>query len=245
MGDVRSNRKTGWGGVTAHVRGSHHDHGFGFVHRVPLSINVSIGRMIASRFNNSSERESTMPTRARTHSGSRFDVLSMPTAIHRRTLHQYSVHCSPTTGNWIATITRGGGDGYSEARRTVQFPFKSEREARKFAKSYTPPKMLPESSACMVCNSNFDHRNRAHFCRNCGVCVCDGCSCRWGIRMVPKTYANTPHSLTVRVCSSCDWLSNAFCLALLQGRSDDAKQLFDTGNVNLRTSFAGINGEAM
>uniref|UniRef100_A0A6U1PLW1 RING-type domain-containing protein n=1 Tax=Cyclophora tenuis TaxID=216820 RepID=A0A6U1PLW1_CYCTE len=40
-------------------------------------------------------------------------------------------------------------------------------------------------------------------------------------------------------------MSNAFCMALLQGKSDDAKQLFDTGNVNLRTSFAGINGEAM
>ena len=62
--------------------------------------------------------------------------------------------------------------------------------------------------------------------------------------MVPRTYLSTT-SLTVRVCSSCDWLSNAFCIALLQGRADDAKLLYDTGNVNLRSSFAAIHGEAM
>ena len=49
----------------------------------------------------------------------------------------------------------------------------------------------------------------------------------------------------VRCCSSCQWLSHAFCFALLKGRYQDATQIYDTGNVNLRTSFADIRGESM
>ena len=171
-----------------------------------------------------------------TSSGSRFDIEAMP-VIHRRSLHDYSVHCSPNTSKWIATILRGG-----DVRRTLQHSFKSEREARRFAKSFCPPKMRPGSRNCQICNTGLNSKPAQ--CRNCGVCICDNCSLRWGGSMVPRTYLSTT-SLTVRVCSSCDWLSNAFCIALLQGRADDAKLLYDTGNVNLRSSFAAIHGEAM
>lgn len=64
--------------------------------------------------------------------------------------------------------------------------------------------------------------------------------------MVPKTYLENPNSsLTVRVCSSCNWLGNAFCMALLQGNYDSALKMQRTGNVNLRCTFADINKEAM
>ncbi|KAL7573409.1 hypothetical protein ACA910_006514 [Epithemia clementina (nom. ined.)] len=57
--------------------------------------------------------------------------------------------------------------------------------------------------------------------------------------------SNANTSKVVRVCKACDWLSNAFCMSLLQGRYQDALQLYNTGNVNLRTCFADIHREAM
>ena len=64
--------------------------------------------------------------------------------------------------------------------------------------------------------------------------------------MIPKTYVHPAyHAQTVRVCKSCDWLSNAFCLALLQGRFQDAVKIVESGNVNLRSCFADIRGESM
>jgi hypothetical protein len=63
--------------------------------------------------------------------------------------------------------------------------------------------------------------------------------------MFPKTYVSQK-SLTARVCTSCDWLSNAFCIALLQGnRIDDVKTLHKSRNLNLRSCFASIHQEAM
>jgi hypothetical protein len=56
---------------------------------------------------------------------------------------------------------------------------------------------------------------------------------------------NNPASLTVRVCASCNWLSIAFSMALLQGNYESAIKIHSTGNVNLRCTFADINKEAM
>jgi hypothetical protein len=64
--------------------------------------------------------------------------------------------------------------------------------------------------------------------------------------MIPKTYlGNANAAMTVRVCKSCDWLSNAFCMALLRGSLEDAFRFHSTGNVNLRCTFADISKEAM
>jgi hypothetical protein len=66
--------------------------------------------------------------------------------------------------------------------------------------------------------------------------------------MIPKTYLSRDPSvaaLTVRVCKSCDWLSNAFCMALLQGQKENAIRIHETGNINLRCTFADIHKEAM
>lgn len=163
-----------------------------------------------------------------------FDMSRMPVII-KRTLHPWSVHRSLTTSKFIATIVRPAATGSSTAGSTkvkhLQCPFPTEREARKFCKAYSPPKFLTAASDhCMLCAvsliSGTSHRPRGH-CRNCGVVICERCTCRWGLRMVPKTYVPQAAS-TVRVCKSCDWLSNAFCMALLQGRYQDALRLYET-----------------
>lgn len=186
---------------------------------------------------------------------STFNVSLMPARIQRRTLHPFSVHFSTQTGRWIATIVKlTEWDCHhqqalqGETKRCIQTVLATEREAKSFAKSFSPPRMKPPQTECGICSTSFTARFRPCHCRNCGVFICEKCSTRWGCRMIPKTYVpplQAPHALTVRVCKSCDWLSNAFCMALLQGKHEDAVTLFKTGNVNLRTTFAGINREAM
>lgn len=179
-----------------------------------------------------------------------FDVSLMPTeSIHKRELHSFSIHYSVATAKWIATLTRAHDGNLPrpyDKPRCVSFSFEKEREARIFAKAYTPPKMMADSTHCVSCSVQFTAKCRSSNCRNCGVQVCDKCSTRWGIRMLPKTYLGSSHqSLTVRVCKSCDWLSNAFCMALLQGKYDQALKFHSTGNLNLRCTFADIHKEAM
>lgn len=146
--------------------------------------------------------------------------------IIKRTLVQWSVHRSQTTQNWIATISRSDQQN-PEKIRHIQFPFATEKEARTFCKSYAPPKMS-SSTVCEICDT---HPNpTVRHCRNCGASVCDKCSVRWGARMVPKTYSSSA-ALTQRVCKSCDWLSNAFCMTLLKGRFAEAQTLFQTVRV--------------
>jgi Zinc finger, C3HC4 type (RING finger) len=60
--------------------------------------------------------------------------------------------------------------------------------------------------------------------------------------MIPDTY-NVKKESIVNACRSCDWLSNAFRLALLRGDHDHAVSLVATGNVNLHTPFANVKGE--
>lgn len=178
-----------------------------------------------------------------------FQIELMPSdKIKRRTPMPYSVHYSLPSSCWIATIVRHPESSTSEQNklRYSQFSFDSERQAQKFAKAYSPPKMDEPSERCYICAQHFTPKIRPFSCRNCGVCICEGCSARWGARMIPKTYVHSgyqPH--TVRVCKSCDWLSNAFCMALLQGRYQDAVKIHETGNVNLRTCFADIKSESM
>lgn len=177
----------------------------------------------------------------------RFDVSLIPEGIQRRKLEQFSVHYNTLTRLWVATISRHQRTeptGVTHSR-TMHFKFSSEGEAKKFARAYSPPKLQPFTDACQICSIRFGAKCRPSSCRNCGICICDKCSTRWGIRMLPKTYVSQ-QSLTARVCTTCDWLSNAFCLTLLKGGSvQDVKTICDSGNVNLRSCFADINHEAM
>jgi hypothetical protein len=172
-----------------------------------------------------------------------YDATMIPTnEIHRRTLHPYSIHASPS--GWTATLRRpdcGNNNNnnmqYGQNMKYFHYTFPTEREARQFCKAYSPPKYhslnLDENTTCMVCaTTKMTYQSLSNHCRNCGVVMCELCTRRWGIRMIPRTYhysngqCNTKY--TVRVCKSCDWLSNAFCLALLQGRYHDALTLYGT-----------------
>jgi len=141
-----------------------------------------------------------------------FDLCLMPDTVARTPL-PWSVHRSATTNKFICTLTL-------QSKNRLQIPFVEERVARKFAKAFAPPKFLPKA-ACACGGAS--HK----YCRNCGASVCETCLVKWSVKMVPKTFVSIKVQ-TVRVCKSCDWLSNAFCMALLQGRSEDAVRLYET-----------------
>jgi len=98
------------------------------------------------------------------------------------------------------------------------------------------------STNCFVCEHKFALLRRPCHCRNCGVCICSKCSTQWPARMVPGTY-NIKSESNVNVCGPCDYLSNAFREALLEGNHDRAFALHATGNVNLRSPFCCLKGE--
>jgi hypothetical protein len=248
------------------------------IHRraaVPYTSSPSTTTAKNSHANNNNNNNYIQGQRQQRQRVSSFDISLIPTnSIRKRELHAFSVHYSMATSSWIATIARGSDptnpgsssnneDG--EKRRVTSFQFPTEREARKFAKVYTPPKMTTNANNCVCCsvpftdgpNNNYtnsaiigggNNKNqqcKSFHCKNCGSQICEKCSHRWGIRMLPKTYVSGATSLTVRVCKACDWLSNAFCMSLLQGQYDNALLLHETGNLNLRCTFADIHKEAM
>jgi len=144
-----------------------------------------------------------------------------------------------SAGDPLNNPTTPSGGGAGPRLRYVQFSFPTEREARKFCQAYAPPKPLA-GNACRVCDQRLTASNSSshggRHCRNCGVPLCERCSIRWGSRMIPKTYlvAESAPPRTVRVCKSCDWLSNAFCLSLLQGRYEDALVIHGTVRIDVR-----------
>lgn len=162
-----------------------------------------------------------------------FDLVRMP-FIHKRTLQPWSVHRSLTTRKYIATVVQSTEESLSSTGsnsnkvKHIQCPFVTERDARKFCTAYSPPQLVTtDSNNCMLCRITTTQPKR--HCRNCGANICEGCTQRWGRCMVPKTYLSIQQqsSSTVRVCKSCDWFSNAFCMALLQGRFEDSLQLYE------------------
>lgn len=62
--------------------------------------------------------------------------------------------------------------------------------------------------------------------------------------MIPDTY-NFKKESSINVCPPCDWLSNAFRLALLEGNQDKAVALHATGNINLHAPFGNVKGELL
>lgn len=161
---------------------------------------------------------------------SAFSVDFIPTVYHKRILHEWSVHRSPTTQKYVATIALPN----TSREKHTQFLFDGEREARKFCQAFSPPK-LQTSSQCMLCEGPAGY-HRTHACFNCGAHICEPCSRRWSMNMVPKTYVQMENQLStyIRICKSCDWLSNAFCMSLLQGRKRDAILLFETVRISVR-----------
>lgn len=178
---------------------------------------------------------------------SSFDISHLSgNVIRKRELHAFSVHYSVPTSSWVTRII-----SYSAVEnkpKCLSFSFATEADGRNFGKAYSPPKKVTGSLLCACCSVNFSSKVASCHCKNCGVQICNGCSRRWGLGMVPKTYLRGQSyvsSSTVRVCKSCAWQSNAFCMALLQGQHNNAVLIHAKGNVNLRCAFADIQKEAM
>lgn len=118
-----------------------------------------------------------------------FDASLLPTdKVRKRELHAFSVHYSLATSKWIATIPRPCASiSRSDNKPSVRsFPFDHERDARKFAKFYTPPKMMTDAKNCTVCCCSFNAKGASFNCRNCGSQICDKCSVRWGYEWCQK-----------------------------------------------------------
>jgi hypothetical protein len=123
------------------------------------------------------------------------------------------------------------------------FSYDTQEEAREAAYAYSPPLPVPfrEQPTCQLCRAKFAVFRRAAHCRNCGVCICSNDKCRtsWSAKRVPETYHNS-HSKAgdkprrVNVCIDCHYLAQRFRTALLQGNEEDALDVYETGNINLR-----------
>lgn len=167
----------------------------------------------------------------------------LPEQIHPRILLSATVYHNAATNLWITTINtnqRGVATNPSTAAKYLKaFSFSSEKEARESAIANAPPKMLPfsENTNCFACHGKFAVFRRPGHCRNCGVCICNSCTSSRPAKIIPETY-NLKQEKTVKICSSCDWLSNAFKKALLKGDYEETIALYGTGNINLRTPFA-------
>lgn len=168
-------------------------------------------------------------------------------SIHPRVLLSATVYRNAATGLWISTINtnqKGVATNPKLASKYLKaFSFPSEQEAREAAIANAPPKMMlfEESPNCFVCKGKFAVFRRARHCRNCGACVCGGCTTTWSSRMLPETY-NLKNESIVNVCKSCSYLADSFRKALLKGDLNEAVELYHTGNINLRCPLPAADG---
>ena len=186
-----------------------------------------------------------------------YGFLNAPNSIKSREIHPYSVHYNSSSGKFVATISiclrpdlQGRSTRCGESRRSyISYSFEKKQHAQSFCKSFSPPVMnsIINQTQCSICSGNLITRRsfRADNCANCGVVVCKMCSKTWSPFMMPKTYLGSLTSTKVTVCKNCDWLSHGFCMSLVKGRLDEAKSFVETGNINVRSNFADIDGEAM
>lgn len=174
------------------------------------------------------------------------DIVNLPKPIHTRTLLTSSVYNNQATGIWITTINMNQNSNVTRsnaAKYLKAFSFHTEREALESAYANAPAKMIPfdENPRCFVCNVKFTVLRRACHCRNCGVCICNGCSISWNKQSVPETY-NVKNENSVKVCTSCDTLSKMFRNALIDANYEKVLALYNTGNINLRCQFPSNKG---
>lgn len=171
-----------------------------------------------------------------------------PDRIHPRILLSATIYHNTASGLWIATINtnqKGVAKNPTTASKYLKaFSFPSEREARESAIANAPPKMLhfDTNPNCFICNGKFAVFRRPGHCRNCGVCVCNGCSTTWAAKMIPETY-NLKGEAQVKICKSCHHLNCSFKRALLDGDYEESIALYGTGNVNLRTQCPPTNNK--
>lgn len=150
---------------------------------------------------------------------------------------------------WVATLQTSqkalDSNNITEASKALRaFSLPTEMQAISLARAWTPPRMMPfgDHPTCHICQARFAVFRRACHCRNCGVVVCKECTVQWPSNMVPDTY-NTKGEAYVNACKSCDWISNSFRLALLNGHMDEAIAIHATGNINVTCPFSNVKGE--
>lgn len=162
--------------------------------------------------------------------------------LRTRELTTVYVNKSKSTDLWICRINVENPKN-KDKQSVKAFSFPSETEARETAYVNAPPKMIKgfqEMTNCFCCEAGFSKLYRRPVnCRNCGVCVCKSCSVSWDKSMLPDTY-NTKNCRTVKICMTCDFLNTTFRHALLGGDLMAAKNIYMTGNINLRCAFANV-----
>jgi len=178
------------------------------------------------------------------HSVSRF--------IINRTSLPYTIEHNDMTLEWTALINTDQqaldeDDTETLEETMVAMSFKSVEEAREACHAYAPPRMhsFADSPKCHICKKGFNKiLRRPSHCKNCGVCVCSSCTVNWPACMLPATYHMSKRKRFFKTCMACDWLNGTFRQSLLSGDLDKAMALQATGNVNARTPFANVRGEA-
>uniref|UniRef100_A0A7S3Q105 RING-type domain-containing protein n=1 Tax=Chaetoceros debilis TaxID=122233 RepID=A0A7S3Q105_9STRA len=173
-------------------------------------------------------------------------VLPPGIRLHTRCLLKAYVNHSKSTGLWITTINteeypQQKGKSRSKGKKCLKaFSFNNEFEAKETAYVNAPPAMMPLGANCYNCDVKFKNFFRGPInCRNCGVCICKNCSVKWHGSMVPETY-NKKKAKKIDVCVTCDYLASCFRRAILRGDFLKIKQLYMTGNINLRCAFMNV-----
>jgi len=167
-----------------------------------------------------------------------------------RTFLPSYVFPSETTGMWVATVITNQKDLDSnnntmEASKSLRaFSVSTKEQAGALARAWAPPLMMnfSDNPLCFICKAKFAVFKRPCHCRNCGVCICSGCTIQWPSKMIPDTY-NTKKESLVNICKSCDWLCSAFRVSLLEGDHANSIAIHAAGNVNLTNPFANVKGE--
>ncbi len=162
--------------------------------------------------------------------------------LHTRDLLKAYVNHSKSTGLWITTINteefKPGAKGNKPCLKA--FSFRNEYEAKETAYVNAPPTMMPHSSSCFNCDTKYAKILRRPFnCANCGASVCNSCTVKWNASMLPDTYKKK-NTKTVKVCVTCDYLATSFREAIQSAHFERAKQIYMTGNINLRCPFMNM-----
>jgi hypothetical protein len=166
------------------------------------------------------------------------DIAATPEQyIRTRDYLPWKVQQNPTTKRWVASVqSRQTADPLEVERSMVNFVTSTQDKAREVGLAMARPKMQPfdENPICYVCKVKFAVFSRPSHCRNCGVVICSACSTSWPSKMLPETYKKSSSGVA-NVCLACDWLAKGFRNALLKGNFKMAIELYQTGNLNLRT----------
>lgn len=153
---------------------------------------------------------------------------------------------------WVVTLhtdqkSLDRGDSATAVKSMQAYSFRTEAKAREAVLAMATPRMkdFDDHPSCFDCGGKFAFFRRACHCRNCGVCICKiDCSVQWPRQSMPHTY-NTKDENVMNICRSCHQLSNSFRDALLSGDEKRVLELYDTGNINLRSPFAHVKGEVL